>query len=86
MSDLDTKRKQIELAEKLQLMLLQDFNEQLTNKTLTPTDRATLARLLMQNGWSIDPALLPKGLRGVLTDKVDASVISEDDADVPWGH
>ena len=63
----DDKKKQLQLAEKLQVLLLEDFERLANDGLLTPTDRATLARLLTQNGWSIDPSAMPQGLKDKLT-------------------
>lgn len=56
-------KEHIVVTERLQMILLQDFETIFKNGTATPTDRATLARLLSGNGWSLDPAMLPEGLR-----------------------
>lgn len=76
------KNQQLEIAERLQLLLLEQFEELLEKGAtedggMTPTDRSTLARLLMQNGWSIDPAALPQGIR----DKLSPDVLLPDDED-----
>lgn len=63
----DNKTQQVEIAEALQLQLLQWFKDHMESEQMTATDRATLARLLMQNGWTIDPAKLPEELRNKLT-------------------
>jgi hypothetical protein len=78
----DNKQTQIDLAKNLQLKLLKRFDKMLDECTLSATDAATLARLLMANGWSIDPAKVPSSLRGVLTDAVNAAMLEDDDADV----
>lgn len=78
----DTKKDQISLAERLQVALLEDFEKLLNEGRISPTDRATLARLLMQNGWSIDPTRLPQGLADKLTGKYDPKEIVEEDPDV----
>lgn len=64
------KKKQLELSERLQVLLLENFEQLAVSGELTPTDRATLARLLTQNGWSIDPAAMPQGLASKLTSLV----------------
>jgi hypothetical protein len=56
-------KEQIIVTERLQLILLKDFERIFADGTATPTDRATLARLLGANGWSLDPSELPEGLR-----------------------
>ena len=78
----DTKNQQIEIAERLQLKLLKRFEQLLDDGTMQATDAATLARLLMANGWNIDPAKVPTGLRGILTQHFDPRSLDEYDPDV----
>jgi superfamily II helicase len=47
-------------------MLLEDFETILSNKTASPTDRATIARFLKDNNYSVDPKNLPKELKDML--------------------
>lgn len=68
MADGDDKQKQIEIAERLQLKVLERFETLLTEGTITSTDMATLVRLLASNGWTLDPARLPRKLRDKLLD------------------
>lgn len=70
---------QIEIAERLQVKMLKRWETLLDNDLLSPTDAATLARLLAQNGWSLDPQKLPEGLRSKLTEHIDPREFSEDD-------
>lgn len=72
-------RAQTEIAVKLQRLLLEDFEAAFKAGTITAADRATLARLLMQNGWSLDPKELPQGLKDKLTTRIDPSEFDEDD-------
>jgi hypothetical protein len=73
----DNKTEQVEIAERLQLKLLKHFEHLFDTKQISSTDCATLSRLLMQNGWSIDPARVPKGLRGILTESIKAAELDE---------
>lgn len=73
------KESQLQKAEELQDLLLANFEYLLKNDLMTPTDRATLTRLLTQNGWTIDPSMLPQGLRDKLTTKVDPLDFEEDE-------
>lgn len=73
----DPKKEQLEIAERLQLLWLRRMERLLESGMITSTDMATLARLLMQNGWSLDPNALPQGLR----DKITTPVSFEDDDD-----
>lgn len=75
----DSREQQIQIAERLQLLLLENFQTLLDSGEMTPTDRATLARLLMQNGWSLDPSRLPKGLQDLLTTQIDPEELDDDD-------
>lgn len=59
--------KQVEIAERLQLKWLLHMEILLNTGAITSTDLATLARFLQNNGWSLDPTKLPKGLRDKLT-------------------
>lgn len=65
-----TNAKQIEIAERLQLRWLERMEVMMDEGTITSTDMATLARVLLANGWVLDPAQLPQGLRGKLTEAI----------------
>lgn len=73
------KEKQLQIAERLQLLLLENFEYLLESGEMTPTDRATLSRLLMQNGWSLDPSRMPKGLQDLLTSRIDPEDLDDED-------
>jgi hypothetical protein len=76
-----TKEDQIALAAELQTLLLEDYRRALRDGTITPTDRASLARLLSQNGWSLDPSLLGAGgLKGKMPRLVRPEELEEDAA------
>ncbi len=62
---------QTDIAERLQMKLLERFEKLLKDGTLAPTDAATLARLLSQNGWTFDESRMPKALKERLTKVVD---------------
>lgn len=62
--------KQTEIAERLQEKLMERFEKLLDEGKMSPTDTATLARLLTQNGWSFDESRLPQKLRERLTKDV----------------
>lgn len=78
----DTKAEQLELTERLQLKLLKHLDQAFDEGTITSTDVATLSRLLMQNGWSIDPSRLPQGVRDKLTEIISTADFSDEDEDV----
>lgn len=70
---------QTEIATRLQRLLLEDFERAFKDCTITAADRATLARLLMQNGWSLDPKELPQSLRDKLTTHINPDSFDEED-------
>jgi hypothetical protein len=72
-----TTEEQIDVAERLQGKWLKHMEKLLDSGTITSTDLATLARLLMANGWQIDPAKLPEKLRDKLIDSIDESTFDE---------
>jgi hypothetical protein len=72
-----TREEQIELTGRLQDKWLQHIERLLDAGTITSTDMATLARLLMANGWDLDPAKLTEGLRSKLIDSIDESTFEE---------
>lgn len=61
---------QIKLADELQDLVLADLKKILDNGTATATDRATIIRLLRDNGWNLDPSRLTTSLKDKLTNKV----------------
>ena len=63
--------KQADLAERLQEKLLERFETLLDEGEMSPTDAATLARLLSQNGWTFDESRMPKELKDRLTQVID---------------
>lgn len=65
------KQDQVDKAEKLQELLLDDLITLFKDGKATSTDRATLARLLKDNGWSVDPLMVPQDLQDQLTSKIE---------------
>jgi hypothetical protein len=61
------KEEQLAIVERLQLKWLKRMEQLLDNDEITSTDMATLARLLMTNGWNLDPSAIPQGLKDKLT-------------------
>jgi len=74
--------KQADIAERLQLKWLKRMEELLDDGSVTSTDLATLSRFLMANGWTLDPARLPKSLRDKLTTGLDPEEFEDDDEDI----
>jgi hypothetical protein len=60
------KKEQVEIAEEIQDLLLQNFKELLISGTATATDRATICRWLSHNDWSVSPADAPADLLEIL--------------------
>jgi hypothetical protein len=50
-------------------LLLADFEKILTDKTASPTDRATIARFLKDNNYTVDPKNIPSALKDLLRAK-----------------
>lgn len=78
-----SRESQIDLAARLQTLLLENFEELFKSGAMTAADRSTLSRLLMANGWSLDPASIPQGLRDKLTKHIDPRVFDDNDPDLP---
>ena len=55
------------VAARLQAKWLQRMEFLIDHGLATSTDLATLARVLLQNGWSLDPKKLPKGLQSLVS-------------------
>ena len=73
------KQEQVDKAEQLQELLLDDLIRLFKEGEATATDRATLARLLKDNGWSVDPSMVPQELRDKLTSKIAPGDDIDDD-------
>lgn len=65
------KQEQLDLATSLQKKWLARMEALLDNGEITSTDLATLARVLMANGWTIDPRQLPKKIADKITSPVE---------------
>ena len=70
---------QVDLAERLQQRLLERFEALMKAGDDTPTDRATLSRLLNSNGWSLSPDSLPAELKDFITKTVDPRSLDDED-------
>lgn len=79
----ESKRYQIEIAARLQRKVLECLERKLDDGSITPPEMATLVKLLSGNGWVLDPAMIPKGLRSKITDMVNPTEFLDDDPDVP---
>lgn len=79
MADVLSQQEQAALSERLQTKWLQRMEAMIDNGTATATDMATLARVLLANGWSFDPTQIPKNLRDKLTTHVDPTELDDDD-------
>lgn len=78
MSSEAEQKSQLDIAEKLQLKWLEHMDNLLENKQITSTDLATLARVLLANGWTLDPKKLPQRLRDKLTSQVSPEELEDD--------
>jgi hypothetical protein len=79
MDEKDAKQEQIDIAEGLQLKWLKRMDKMFDDGTITSTDMATLVRFLTANGWNLDPARIPKGLRDKLTSVIDPTELDDED-------
>ena len=73
------KQGQVDKAAYLQELLLDDLIVLFESGDATSTDRATLARLLKDNGWSVDPSMVPQELMEKLTSKIAPGDDIDDD-------
>jgi hypothetical protein len=76
----DVKVDQVQTAELLQDLVLSRFKELLEAKDETQTDRSTLVKLLMANGWTLDPADVAEKLGDFVTKKVDPKSFDDEDS------
>jgi hypothetical protein len=67
---MSNEKEQVEIAERLQVLWLKRMESLLESGEITSTDLATLARVLLSNGWNLDPSKLPERLRQKLTESV----------------
>lgn len=63
-------------------MWLKHMEKLLDSGEITSTDMATLARVLLQNGWSLDESRLPQSLRDKMPGLPPAGSLDDDDEDV----
>lgn len=70
MDERELRQQQVDIAKRLQEKWLKRMEYLLDTGEITSTDMATLARVLLQNGWSLDPNDLPQTLRDKLTKRV----------------
>lgn len=79
----ETAQQQIELAQQLQTLLLEDFLKLAQKGDLSPTDRRTLYQMLKDGGWCLDPSRLPSDLSSKLLTAVTApgSFVSDWDSE-----
>lgn len=70
-------KKQLAIKAKLETLWLEHMQHLLETKAVTSTDLATLARVLMQNGWVIDEGKLPQQLRDKLTTLVSPEELDD---------
>jgi len=61
---------QIEKADLLKDLLLDDLVNQARAGNLSSADRVLIYRMLRENGWDLDPSKLPKSAKEMLTRQV----------------
>lgn len=88
MSSEDRLKRQIERSQMLQDLLLQRYLSKLEDGSLSDTGMGHLQKLLIESGWSLDPAKLPQELEGHLTSGLDPdeSDGDEDDGVIPFAQ
>lgn len=62
---------QTAMADELQKKWLVHMYSMFETGSITSTDMATLARVLLANGWTLDPTKLPSKLRDKLTENLN---------------
>lgn len=72
----------VELAERLQTKWLEKMERLIDSGDVTSTDLATLSRVFMSNGWSLDPSQLPQSLKDAIPGLPKAGDLDDDDVDV----
>ena len=73
---------QVAIAQRLQTKWLRHMDRLLEAGTITSTDMATLARVLLTNGWTVDPKKLPRSLQDMLTKHVRPEEFEDDPKDL----
>jgi hypothetical protein len=71
-----TMKEQLQLFDRMKGKLLQYWNWLLEERKATSTDLATMARFFGQQGWTLNPAQIPKELKDYLK---DTPVFTDDD-------
>lgn len=82
MADSNRREGQIDLSQQLQDMLLRAYKDRLEAGTISDTGLGQLQKLLMSNGWSLDPAQIKRELGEQLTSRVDPEELDDEDPDV----
>lgn len=72
-----TNDEQVDIAERLQGKWLKHMEKMLDAGTITSTDMATLARLLLASGWNLDPSKVPEKLRNKLIEEIGEDTFEE---------
>ena len=78
----DRKQHQLDAAARLQDLWLNRMEALLLSGDITSADMTTLYKFFKDNGWSVDPARLPKGLKDKLQANLDPNAFEDTDADV----
>lgn len=75
--------KLVQKGSRLLDLLLDDFERMLKDGSITAADRATLARMLKENGYAFDANSTKQNLGNKLTGKVDPKSVTKDDDVIP---
>lgn len=75
----DLTKLQHAIAIRLQTKWLEHMEKLLDQGTASPTDLSTLERFLRNNGWTLDPRNMPKGIQDHITSHVSPTDLDEDD-------
>ena len=72
------KEDQIKIAERLQAASLRLFLDRVENRTISDTGLATIVRMLIANGWDLDPSHMKQDLKDLLTSTVSAEELDKE--------
>lgn len=79
----DRLQRQNLMAERLQDLLLKEYERRLKDGELSDTGLGQLQKLLMQAGaWNFDPNRIPQSLKDTLTSHINPEDLEDDDLDV----
>src|SRR6266487_2121746 len=77
---------QIEISQRLQSSFLRHMEKLLDSGTITSTDMATLARLFLLSGWTLDPKQLPESIKALMKKPLTSDFGDEPPVVITWQH